>query len=181
MEYLEDGQCLLLDNGVSVGAVYQIEPVATEGRPAKRLIEIRDQLEDAVQDSLDEDDISPWVVQFFCQDDDDPADYLNTLRDYVKPWAQGTDFTEAFLAESERHLNNIAQPDGIFQDSLITGQPWRGQQRQTRMVVYRWLPAHKSKVHHQTESSVAALNQVCERLVSSLASAGIVAIRQQGE
>lgn len=181
VEYLEDGRCLLLDDGVSVGAVYQIEPVATEGRPVERLIEIRDQLEDAIQDSLDEDDISPWVVQFFCQDDDDPADYLTTLRDYVKPWAQGTAFTEAFLAESERHLNSIAQPDGIFQDSLITGQPWRGQQRQTRMVVYRWLPAHKSKVHHQTESSVAALNQVCARLVSSLASAGIVATRQKGE
>ncbi|WP_426576190.1 conjugative transfer ATPase [Xenorhabdus stockiae] len=180
VEYLVDEQCLLLDDGVSVGAVYHIEPVATEGRPAERLIEIRDQLEDAIQDSLDEDDISPWVVQFFCQDDDDPSGYLNTLRDYVKPWAQGTAFTDAFLAESARHLNSIAQPDGIFQDSLITGQPWRGQQRQTRMVVYRWLPAHKSKAHPQTVSSVAALNQVCERLVSSLASAGIVATRQDG-
>ncbi|MDC9589550.1 conjugative transfer ATPase [Xenorhabdus sp. XENO-10] len=180
VEYLEDGQCLLLDDGVSVGAVYRIEPVATEGRPMERLIEIRDQLEDAIQDSLEEDDISPWVVQFFCQDEDDPAAYLNTLRDYVKPWAQGTAFTEAFLAESERHLNSIARPEGIFQDSLITGQPWRGQQRQTRMVVYRWLPAHKSQANHSTLSSVAALNQVCERLVSSLAAAGIVAVRQHG-
>ncbi|MBE8597368.1 conjugative transfer ATPase [Xenorhabdus sp. BG5] len=181
VEYLEDGQCLLLDDGVSVGAVYRIEPVATEGRPMERLIEIRDQLEDAIQDSLEEDDISPWVVQFFCQDEDDPVSDLNTLRNYVKPWAQGTAFTEAFLAESERHLNSIAQPDGIFHDSLITGQPWRGQQRQTRMAVYRWLPAHKSQANHPTLSSVAALNQVCERLVSSLAAAGIVAVRQNGE
>ncbi len=181
VEYLEDGQCLLLDDGVSVGAVYRIEPIATEGRPLERLIEIRDQLEDAIQDSLEEDDISPWVVQFFCQDEDDPSSYLTTLRDYVKPWAQGTAFTDAFLAESERHLKSIAQPDGIFQDSLITGQPWRGQQRQTRMVVYRWLPAHKSKAYYQTVSSVAALNQVCERLISSLASAGILATQQDGE
>ncbi len=65
VEYLEDGQCLLLDDGISVGAVYQIESIATEGRPAERLTEIRDQLEDAIQDSLEEDDISPWVVQFF--------------------------------------------------------------------------------------------------------------------
>ncbi|WP_047686777.1 TraC family protein, partial [Xenorhabdus sp. NBAII XenSa04] len=81
VEYLDDGQCLLLDDGVSVGTVYRIEPVATEGRPMERLIEIRDQLEDAIQDSLEEDDISPWVVQFFCQDEDDPAACLNTLRD----------------------------------------------------------------------------------------------------
>ncbi|MBD2806953.1 conjugative transfer ATPase, partial [Xenorhabdus sp. ZM] len=180
VEYLEDGQCLLLDDGISVGAVYRIEPIATEGRPAERLIEIRDQLEDAIQDSLEEDDISPWVVQFFCQDEDDPATYLNTLRHYVKPWAQGSAFTDAFLAESERHLSSIARPDGIFQDSLITGQPWRGQQRQTRMVVYRWLPAQKSQANNLTLSPVAALNQVCERLVSSLASAGVIACRQHG-
>uniref|UniRef100_UPI0012901AE4 TraC family protein n=1 Tax=Xenorhabdus innexi TaxID=290109 RepID=UPI0012901AE4 len=94
---------------------------------------------------------------------------------------QGTAFTGAFLAESARHLTGIARPDGIFQDSLITGQPWRGQQRQTRMVVYRWLPAHKSSRHHVALSPVAALNQVCERLVSSLAAAGVTARRQQGE
>ncbi|MEI8662956.1 conjugative transfer ATPase, partial [Xenorhabdus bovienii] len=181
VEYLEDGQCLLLDDGISVGAVYRIEPIATEGRSAERLTEIRDQLEDAIQDSLEEDDISPWVVQFFCQDDDDPADYLNTLRGYVKPWAQGTPFTDAFLAESEHHLTSIARPDGIFQDSLITGQPWRGQQRQTRMVVYRWLPdGRRSHVSNPALSAVAALNQVCERLVSSLASAGVIARRQHG-
>ncbi|SFN78685.1 conjugative transfer ATPase [Xenorhabdus japonica] len=181
VEYLEDGQCLLLDDGISVGAVYRIEPVATEGRSLERLIEIRDQLEDAIQDSLEEDDISPWVVQFFCQDEDEPASYLNTLRDYVKPWAQGTAFTDTFLAESERHLKGIAQPDGIFQDSLITGQPWRGQQRQTRMVIYRWHPSgHKSRADNPSLSSVAALNQVCERLVSSLASAGVMATRQSG-
>ncbi|MBD2786693.1 TraC family protein, partial [Xenorhabdus sp. 3] len=68
VEYLADAQCLLLDDGISVGAVYRIDPIATEGRPVARLLEIRDQLEDAIQDSLEEDDISPWVVQFFCQD-----------------------------------------------------------------------------------------------------------------
>ncbi|MBF4190252.1 TraC family protein, partial [Serratia ureilytica] len=32
----------------------------------------------------------------------------------------------------------IARPEGLFKDTLITDQPWRGQQRRTRMVVYRW-------------------------------------------
>ncbi|MDC9623075.1 conjugative transfer ATPase [Xenorhabdus sp. XENO-7] len=182
VEYLEQEQCLLLDDGISVGAVYRIEPIATEGRPFERLLEIRDQLEDAIQDSLEEDDISPWVVQFFCQDEDDPTGYLNTLRRYIKPWAAGTAFTEAFLQESEKHLKNIASPAGIFQDTLITGQLWRGQQRLTRMVVYRWLPTgRKFRADSHSLSSVAALDQVCERLVSALASAGVVCVRQSGE
>ncbi|EEG6658617.1 TraC family protein, partial [Salmonella enterica] len=35
-EYLSREQCLLLDDGQSVGAVYSISPVASEGRTAAR-------------------------------------------------------------------------------------------------------------------------------------------------
>ncbi len=63
-EYLSREQCLLLDDGQSVGAVYSISPVASEGRTAARLEEIRDSVEDALQDSLEEFDSNPWVVQF---------------------------------------------------------------------------------------------------------------------
>ncbi len=65
VEFLDEEQCLLLDDGVSVGAVYAVEPAPTEGRSAGRLLEIRDAVEDALQDSLDEHDDNPWVVQFF--------------------------------------------------------------------------------------------------------------------
>lgn len=176
-EYLDDEKCLLLDDGLSVGAVYTVSPVPTEGRTAARLEEIRDQVEDALQDSLEEEDISPWVVQFFCQDEDDSSLSLTRLRQYIKPWAQGTTFTEAWLAETERHLKGIARPEGLFNDSLVTGQPWRGQQRRTRMVVYRWVPTDQK----DALSPAALLNQVCNRLTASLASASILCERQDGE
>ncbi|MGV7960162.1 conjugative transfer ATPase [Photorhabdus tasmaniensis] len=176
-EYLDDEKCLLLDDGLSVGAVYTVSPVSTEGRTAARLEEIRDQVEDALQDSLEEEDISPWVVQFFCQDEDDSSSSLTQLRQYIKPWAQGTAFTETWLAETERHLRGIARPEGLFNDTLVTGQPWRGQQRRTRMVVYRWVPAGQK----DALSSAALLNQVCNRLTASLASASILCERQDGE
>lgn len=137
VEYLDEEQCLLLDDGVSVGAVYEVTPAATEGRTAERLEQIRDTVEDALQDSFDEYDTHPWVVQFFCQDENDVDAYLDHLRGYVKPRAQRTAFTEAWLGEMERHLRGIARPEGLFTDALVTGQPWRGQQRRTRMVVYR--------------------------------------------
>lgn len=59
MEYLDEEQCLLLDDGVSVGAVYEVTPAATEGRTAERLEQIRDTVEDALQDSFDEYDTHP--------------------------------------------------------------------------------------------------------------------------
>lgn len=71
---------------------------------------------------------------------------------------------------------NITRPEGLFTDSLVTGVPWRGQNRSVRMVVYRYLPGN-----YKEDSPVAALNQICERLTSSLAAAGVLSVRQNGE
>lgn len=175
-EFLDREQCILLDDGVSVGAVFDITPVATEGRTADRLEQMRDTVEDALQDSFDEHDENPWVVQFFCQDENNVDAYIDRLRNYVKPHAQGSAFTEDWLTETERHLRGIARPEGLFKDTLITDQPWRGQQRRTRMVVYRWT----GKGNADPMPPVAMLNQTCERVTGALAGAGILCVRQNG-
>ncbi|MGX9311104.1 TraC family protein, partial [Pantoea ananatis] len=159
-EYLPEHQCILLDDGVSVGAVYEINPVGTEGRPESRLEEIRDVVENALQDSIPELDSHQWVVQFFCQDDSDLSAYMDSIRGYVRPRAQGTAFTEAWLNEQERHLKNVAAEKGLFVDEIVTGAPWRGQIRRTRMVVYRWV----EKPYRDPMAPEVLLNQVCDRL-----------------
>ncbi|HEA8521957.1 TPA: conjugative transfer ATPase [Escherichia coli] len=176
VEYLDEAQCLLLDDGMSVGAVYDVTSAATEGRTEERLEQIRDMVEDALQDSFDEYDTHPWVVQFFCQDENDVDAYLDYLKGYVKPHAQGTAFTEAWLGEMECHLRGIARPEGLFTDTLVTGQPWRGQQRRTRMVIYRRIAKNNS----DPMPPVAMLNQVCDRVVSALGSAGVRCHRMNG-
>lgn len=175
-EFLDRDQCLLLDDGVSVGAVYAISPVATEGRTPDRLMQIRDTVEDALQDSFDEHDDNPWVVQFFCQDEDNVDAYLAGLETYVKPHARDTAFTLDWLAVTARHLRGIARPEGLFTDTLITGQPWRGQQRRTRMVIYRYVGDHS----RDPMPPVAMLNQVGERVTRALGGAGILSVRQSG-
>lgn len=176
VEFLEPEQCLLLDDGVSVGAVYRVSPVATEGSSPARLEQIRDAVEDALQDSFDEDDEHPWVVQFFCQDEDGVETYLDQLTHYVQPHARETAFTKDWLTVTARHLRGIARPEGMFIDTLITGQPWRGQQRCTRMVIYRWV-GHLSR---DPMTPVMRLNQVGERITSALGGAGIACIRLNG-
>ncbi|UTN97021.1 conjugative transfer ATPase [Serratia plymuthica] len=175
-EFLDREQCILLDDGVSVGAVFDITPVATEGRTDDRLEQMRDTVEDALQDSFDEHDENPWVVQFFCQDENNVEAYIDRLRNYVKPHAQGSAFTEDWLKETERHMRGIARPEGLFKDTLITDQPWRGQQRRTRMVVYRWI----GKGNHVPMPPIAMLNQTCERVTGALAGAGVACVRQNG-
>lgn len=175
-EFLDREQCILLDDGVSVGAVFDITPVATEGRTDDRLEQMRDTVEDALQDSFDEHDENPWVVQFFCQDENNVEAYIDRLRNYVKPHAQGSTFTEDWLKETERHMRGIARPEGLFKDTLITDQPWRGQQRRTRMVVYRWI----GKGNHDPMPPIAMLNQTCERVTGALAGASVICMRQNG-
>ncbi|WP_434462159.1 conjugative transfer ATPase [Serratia plymuthica] len=175
-EFIDREQCILLDDGVSVGAVFDITPVATEGRTDDRLEQMRDTVEDALQDSFDEHDDNPWVVQFFCQDENNVEAYIDRLRNYVKPHAQGSTFTEDWLKETERHMRGIARPEGLFKDTLITDQPWRGQQRRTRMVVYRWI----GKGNHDPMPPIAMLNQTCERVTGALAGAGVACVRQNG-
>ena len=98
-EYLHEHQCLLLDDGVSVGAVYDITPVGTEGRPESRLEDIRDVVENALQDSLPELDTHQWVVQFYCQDESDLTSYMDRIRGYVKTLGAGEPlFTNSWAA-----------------------------------------------------------------------------------
>ncbi|EOB5442446.1 conjugative transfer ATPase [Yersinia enterocolitica] len=175
-EFLDCEQCILLDDGVSVGAVFDITPVATEGRTDDRLEQMRDTVEDALQDSFDEHDENPWVVQFFCQDENNVDAYLDRLRGYIKPHAQGSQLSASWLKETERHMRGIARPEGLFKDTLITDQPWRGQQRRTRMVVYRWI----GKGNHDPMPPIAMLNQTCERVTGALAGAGVLCVRQNG-
>ncbi|WMY72478.1 conjugative transfer ATPase [Buttiauxella selenatireducens] len=178
VEFQPDSQTLLLEDGRSVAAVYDIRPIGTEGRSAHYLARVRDIVEDALQDSFDERDSYPWVVQFFCQNEDDLSGYLQQLRDYVTPAAQGSVFTEAWLAEMATHLQGLGRPDGVFFDDAVTHTPWRGQRRRTRMVIYRWLPASQTRNDLTAEQ---ALNNTGERLVSALAGAGLTATRQTGD
>ena len=136
-EYLPDSQCMLLEDGASVAAFFELQPVGTEGREPEWLSQVRDTLENALQDSFDELDENPWVVQLYAQDETSWDRYLENLRNYLQPRARGTAFSEFYLQSFGHHLHAIAKAGGLFEDTAVTRLPWRGQSRRTRMVVDR--------------------------------------------
>ncbi|EJO93265.1 hypothetical protein A471_13741 [Ectopseudomonas mendocina DLHK] len=173
-EYLPESQCMLLDDGISVAAFYELLPVGTEGREPAWLLQVRDTLENVLQDAFDELEDNPWVVQFYAQDDPSWDNYLDALRAYIQPRAQGSAFTAFYLRFFGHHLQAIAKPGGLFEDHTVTRLPWRGQTRRTRLVVYRRVgPAPQRR----GQSPEQALNRVCERLIGGLAHAGVRARR----
>jgi hypothetical protein len=72
-------KCMLLEDGQSVAAFFELAPVGTEGREMAWLWQARDALENALQDSFDELDDNPWVVQLYAQDEADWDNYLRSL------------------------------------------------------------------------------------------------------
>ncbi len=175
VEYLPESMSMLLEDGESVAAFFELAPVGTEGRELAWLWQARDALENALQDSFDELEEHPWVVQLYAQDEANWDGYLRTLADYVRPRAQGIAFSEFYLRFFAHHLRAIAKPGGLFEDTTVTRLPWRGQVRRVRMVVYRRAPA--TAVSRRGQSPEQSLSTICDRLVGGLANAGVKARR----
>lgn len=180
VEYLPESQCMLLEDGESVAAFFELVPVGTEGRDARWLTQVRDALENALQDSLDELESSPWVVQLYAQDETEWDTFLRTLHAYVHPRACESEFSRFYLRLFQHHLQATSRPEGLFKDTTVTHLPWRGQTRRVRLVVYRRIESTRSTAGRALRSSPSAeqaLNRVCDRLTGGLAHAGIKAKR----
>ncbi|MGY2224409.1 conjugative transfer ATPase [Pseudomonas gingeri] len=177
VEFLPDSQCLLLEDGESVAAFFELTPIGTEGREASWLRTVRDALENALQDSFDELEEQPWVLQLYAQDETDWGGYLHSLGDYVQPRARGSAFTECYLRMFQQHLEALSQPGGLFEDTVVTQLPWRGQSRKVRLVVYR---RGKGTPPQRGQTSEEALNSLCERLSGGLGNAGVKTRRLDG-
>ena len=175
VEYLPNSRSMLLEDGQSVAAFFELAPVGTEGRELAWLWQARDALENALQDSFDELDENPWVVQLYAQDESNWDGYLRGLASYVRSRAQGSAFSEFYLRFFAHHLRAIAKPGGLFEDTTVTRLPWRGQVRRVRMVVYRRSPASASS--RRGQSPEQALTTIGDRLASGLANAGVKARR----
>ncbi|PUA42068.1 conjugative transfer ATPase [Pseudomonas protegens] len=174
VEYLPEEQAMLLEDGVSRAAFFELVPLATEGRSAAWLAKARDALENALQDSCPELDDSPWIIQLYAQDETDWDTFMQQLHDYVQPAAQGSAFTQRYLALFKHHLEAISKPGGLFVDDTVSKLPWRGQQRRVRLVLYRRVTGDGQV---RGEDAAVALASTVQRLTGGLANAGIKARR----
>ena len=168
---------MLLDDGESAGAFFELSQIGTEGREPDWLRGVRDALENALQDSFDELEDQPWVVQLYAQDETSWDHYLQRLGDYVQPRAQGTEFTGYYLRMFRQHLQAISKPGGLFEDNTVTRLPWRGQTRRVRLVVYR---RSKGQAGRRGQNAEQALNSICDRLLGGLSNVGVKCFRMDG-
>lgn len=170
MEYLPDEKQFLLEDGFSVAAVYTIKPISTEGRSEDWLIARRDQIQNILQTTLEEYEIhhGQWVMQQYTYDSDELYRVIPALREYVAEHAKGTQYTEEYFKELEAHLRGVSNPDGIFIDNAVTGEPWRGKVQETKMVIYRRCTESEKRKAKDVFSPTEQLNDVCEQIEQAL-------------
>lgn len=175
VEALEGEKAILLEDNCSVGAVFELKPRGTEGRPESHLVDIRDSIEAAFQDVFDEHDDSPWVVQTFTFNELELSDFTQSLRSYPGPLARGTEFTEQYLDIVDQHCTDICQPGGLFKDTEVTQTEWGGQRQRNYLVIYRRQAKGKKKQAGDMtiREALDSLNETCEKFYNALVPSGI--------
>jgi len=179
VEYHPESRAFLLEDGVSVGALFELEPVGCEARTPQFMTQLRDAIQVALTDAIPEEDDAPWVLQVYVQDEPSLQGFQKEIEAYAQPSAKDTAFTQHYMETFAKHLERISQPGGLFEDTAVTGTPWRGQLRRVRATLYRRLKP-KGRIPPAVEVE-EALNDVATKWVASLASAGIQAKQSTGK
>ena len=176
-EYDDAAKACWLEDGLSVGACFELTAVGCEARPADWMRALRDNLQNTLR-ALPETGDGHWVLQYYLQDEPSLDFLAAELRDYACARARGTPFTEHFLSELAAHLRSVSRPEGLFVDNVITGAPWRGQVRRVRAALYRRRPRRTARGE---ASPITELEDVVSRYTHALQAAGVGVRRMAGQ
>ena len=174
-----------LKDGRSIGAIFEFTPIPTEAQPESFFEERRRAVQEALQ-SIPESE-SPWIAQWFLNDDrnidaviDEFVSYIKKVHAKKRGRAEeilNSKFTQAFIEELKAHLDSVSKETGLFVDTQVTGQIWRGQVRRTRCVVYKKFPT----VTEDDTDPREQMEQAIRGLMSAFTEAGVGVRRLNGE
>jgi conjugative transfer ATPase len=183
--YLADEQVFTFSDVASLGVMFELAPVPTEAQAMDYLLDRAHKVQEALQ-ALPESQTSPWVVQFFLNDDRHIGGLNQQLREYIAqthekyPERQrqvlDSPFTQSVLEEFARHLERVSRPEGLFVDTQVTGQVWRGQQRRVRCCIYKRF----GKLAEEPAPAQSQIEAVAATLMATMSEAGIQARRCSG-
>lgn len=172
MEYLPGSKSFLLEDGQSLGAILELQPVGTEARDDKFMTSLRDAIQVALTDAIPEHETSPWVLQLFVQDQHDLGELDRKLGEYGTPKALDSTYNRFFQNEFSQHIKRITAPGGMYEDKAVTGARWRGQIRSVRAILYqRWSPQDLKK--GKLEVAEQTLEDTLSRFSAALAVTGV--------
>ena len=171
------------EDGVSVGAVFELQAVDVEGRPDAVLKKVEGGIQKALQSIPGHHD-SPWILQCFLQDDP-LMGLLESIREYATQAAQQTQHHANWLRELEEHILHMQKPGGLFYDASSQFH-WNGQYRKIRLVLYRrsqrsdWVTKSGKPIPGRGRPA-EELNEVANGLIGQLEQIGLQVRRYSGK
>lgn len=181
VEYLPATNTFLLEDAVSVGAMFEIVTVGTEGKTEKYLHDIEENIKSVLTHSIPQYD-DPFVLQFYVQDQQSLKDFRSDYEDYIPDDIRETEFTQNFIRHFNEHLNRVENPKGYFEDTGVTGGLWSGKRRRVRAFLYRRVTEeNKGTKKGGIVSEEELLNDVCDKFTAQLRASGIGVKRCNGE
>jgi len=181
VEYLPDAQSFLLEDGVSMGVMFEITPIPTEGKTHQYLKDIEENIRSVLAHAINQHD-DPFILQVYVQDQESLKAFRKDYFEYIPENIRKSAFTQNFLAHMNAHTVRVENPAGYFEDTGITGGMWSGKKRRVRAFLYRrcsksTLDSHKK--HQISEEEL--LEDVAEKFMSQLKASGIHIRRCNGE
>ncbi|WP_130537694.1 conjugative transfer ATPase [Thiomicrorhabdus indica] len=157
---------VLLRDGLSVGAAFELIPVESDGRTAEFMENLHHKIMSVLSDSIPKDNLSPWVVQITMQDDANVNDFSSKFDVYGDPKAGNQEFRKEWVRVLKEHMQDVSDPNGVFIDQMVSGSSWYVRYRKVRL--YLWRKDPKVKNDH-----APVLQSVVDSMLSRFKAAGI--------
>ncbi|WP_063664925.1 conjugative transfer ATPase [Aliivibrio fischeri] len=138
--YEQDKKVFVFDDCESCAVVFDVKPIATEGRSKNYLALAHKTIEDALSSQFNElsADEGEWVVQQYRWKDNDLASLADEAYLYADDFAREHEVSKVVLKDiMKKHLGGMSKDGGLFEDTLITKQPFEGGIERTKIVIYR--------------------------------------------
>jgi conjugative transfer ATPase len=171
-EYDPVHKAFLLADQRSVGSAIDIELLSCEARPAIALQALASTLASGLQQAIPQEMGSPWIVQWYVEDDLDLAPFNERLQTYVPRARAEDDLTRRYLAIMQTHLRWMSREGGIFVDRFQAGQPFNMRCRRVRMMLYRPVSVREAK-EMKREEALLQLRQVRRAWCTQLRDLGL--------
>ncbi|MCG9576702.1 conjugative transfer ATPase [Vibrio tubiashii] len=177
--YDEKTRIFSFDDGVNSAIVFDVKPIPTEGRSEPAKSEYAEAIYNAVSSAFPElsESDGEWVVQQYRWKDDDLESYADEAYEYADAFAKECEFSKVMLqGVLKKNLRGMTRDEGLFTDSVVTGQPFVGGIERTKIVVYRKLGTDSLKAKRKINTA-KQLETMARSFEIAMRAAGVELVR----
>jgi conjugative transfer ATPase len=136
-DYDEKHKVFLLEDNASMGVGFEITPLPCEARPAVMMEKISQAFKESIQNAIPQEKQSPWILQVFVMREPSLTPLMQTIHAAIEPERHAEPLVQAHLETLKSHLEYVSRPEGIFVDSQVTQQVFRGGVWRVFVFLYR--------------------------------------------